>query len=106
MADRECPLIIVASGPLVARNSAGRGDQLTSRVADDLFGVRESSRPSDVLRLVVELLWPSVNVHRRPLAVGAIITQLTVFVQRRPGLLLAVPLTQSTGWLALQPRAG
>ena len=37
---------------------------------------QESSRASDVLRLIVELPLPSVNVHRRPLVVAAIVTQL------------------------------
>lgn len=42
----------------------------------DLFFIREGSRASDVLRLVVEPPLPPVNVHRRPLAVAAIVTQL------------------------------
>jgi hypothetical protein len=42
----------------------------------DLFLIRESPHASDVLRLVVELPLPSVNVHRRPLEVATIVTQL------------------------------
>jgi len=42
----------------------------------DRFLIRESSCPSDVLRLVAELPWPSFTVHRCPLAVAAIVTQL------------------------------
>jgi len=37
-----------------------------------------------VLRLVVELVLPSVNVHRRPLAVAAIVTQLVTRRALRP----------------------
>jgi uncharacterized membrane protein len=37
---------------------------------------QERSRASDVLRLGVELPFPSVDVHRRPLASAAIVTQL------------------------------
>ena len=44
-----------------------------------LFLIRESSRPSDVLRLAVELPLSSVGIRRRPLAVAAIVTQLTIF---------------------------
>ena len=42
----------------------------------DVFLIRESSRTSDELRLVVQLRLPSVNVHLRPFAVAAIVTQL------------------------------
>jgi hypothetical protein len=41
-----------------------------------MFPYQESSRASDLLRLGVELALPSVDVHRRPLAVAAIVTQL------------------------------
>jgi len=37
---------------------------------------QESSRASDVVGQVAELALPSVNVHLRPLAVAAIVTQL------------------------------
>ena|SRR5690348_8989457 len=49
---------------------------------------QESSHASDVLRLVVELSVPSVNVHRRPLAVATIVTQLVT--QAACGCLVAV----------------
>jgi hypothetical protein len=58
VADRERPLIIVASGPLVVRSSAERGNQLMD-AADDLFGVRERclsrllSHPVPELRCMV-----------------------------------------------------
>jgi len=41
-----------------------------------ISSLSESSRASDVLRLIVELPLPSVTVRRRPLAVAAIVTQL------------------------------
>ena len=44
--------------------------------ADDFFLIREACTASDVLRQVVQLPLPSVNVHRRPLAVAAVVTQL------------------------------
>jgi len=44
-----------------------------------LFLIRESSWLSDVLRLAVELPLSSVGIRRRPLAVAAIVTQLTIF---------------------------
>ena len=42
----------------------------------DLLLIRESSRASDLLRLVVELSMLSVGVRHRALAVAAIVTQL------------------------------
>jgi hypothetical protein len=44
--------------------------------AHDLFLIREACTASDVPRQVVQLPLPSVNVHRRPLAVAAVVTQL------------------------------
>ena len=40
------------------------------------FRIREACTASDVPRQVVQLPLPSVNVHRRPLAVAAVVTQL------------------------------
>ena len=45
---------------------------------------QKSSRASDLRRLVVDLLPPSVNVHRRPLAVAAIVTQLVTQALLQP----------------------
>jgi hypothetical protein len=52
---------------------------------------QESSRASDVLRLIVELPELSVNVHRCPLAVAPIVTQLVTRRGRRPPARLTAP---------------
>jgi hypothetical protein len=58
----------------------------------DLFLIRESSRASDVLRSMLELLSPSVGVRRRPLMVAAVVTHLVT--QSVPSNRNAVPVAR------------